>query len=70
MIADEAAMLKRLARGGGTAIANWIGASSARRKRARTVFNYPKGWQFRRGKSSGRASPVHPIELPPLEKSQ
>jgi hypothetical protein len=66
MIADEAAMLRRMARTKG-AVADWIAGSPARRKRARAALHLPKGWQFRRGKSSGRARPV---ELPPLTRAR
>jgi hypothetical protein len=55
LISAEAKMLRRM---GSHAIADWIGGSPARRKRARAVFGHPKGWKFRRAKPSKRARPT------------
>jgi hypothetical protein len=56
LIVGEAAMLVRrhAAAGGPEAVADWIGNSPSRRKRARTALGLPKGWNWRRNMSSGR----------------
>ncbi len=57
LLDSEAEMIRRRYNlGGGEAIADWIGSSVARRKRARTVLGLPKGYKWRTGEPTSRAA--------------